>query len=89
MGLAINPAVYTVTKHTHTHMSAHRITHVKVHFCLCITSRHNAPRMMPASGIILKPNVSFNLDEFFPTASAALLFLFFSPPDWEKSSAVT
>lgn len=45
--------------------------------------------MMPASGIILKPNVSFNLDEFFPTASAALLFLFFSPPDWEKSSAVT
>lgn len=56
---------------------AHRLTLVKVHFCLCITSSHNAPQMMPASGIILKPNVSSNLDEFFPTASAALLFLCF------------
>lgn len=64
----INPAVHTVMKHTHMGSHMWKCTFVCASFpiiALC--------GLMPALRIILKPNVSFNLDEF-PTASASFFF---------------
>lgn len=68
----VNPAVHTVTKHTHKH------THTGSRMWTCTFVCASFPiialyGLMPVPRIILKPNVSFNLDEF-PTASASVFF---------------